>query len=172
MTTTLISSWRSQNGRWGVELVGDLEAWTANRVWAAQFGGEAIVQGAVLPLGNVKRTEVLRYVSPQEDPQAGQLFVVIGGNLEAVAGCKLVTNTHLQGGDFISVLVAREGAVWAEHGRLPVDVCYLSLVDGCLVDTPVGVLVAAGVVEAEGGSDEVPEVPALSDEVARAWESV
>lgn len=99
--------WKSQNGRWGVEVV-DARITRESLSYAKQaaFPGQAAARG------KAAGTSVYAV-----DPAAAG-FVVVSerAGFRAVSGCTVLESCGLQGGNEVAVVNAVEGAVWRTSG--------------------------------------------------------
>jgi hypothetical protein len=145
---------RSQNGRWGVQIVCKDEA--------ARFPA----QGSLRPLGRSAGITCFEFV-----PGETGTWVVTGGDLDKVQGpVEVAAKEDLQGGDSVTVLVCRPGAAWRSFGYRRRGSSWQMLTgEGSIIEPPVGVLLAAGVIQpAEVPAEDVilppepdPESPML-----------
>jgi len=119
---------RSQNGRWGLQIVGPEDT-------------EFPARGTLKHLGRRAGVECYE-VSPSDE---GDFWVVVGGDLEAISGCTEVCSMDLQGGSSVTLLSCRVGAVWQEFGYKRRNSEFRLLkTDGSTETPPVSVLLAAG----------------------------
>lgn len=141
----------SQNGRWGLQVVGP-------------EGVRLPARGALRHLGRRAGVECYEF-----SPDEGEFWVVLGGDLEAVSGCTEVCSKDLQGGDSVTLLSCRVGAVWQdfEYKRRSSRFRLLKA-EGRVVTPPVAVLLAAGLVEPVAEPEPVPEPPAPTGQMAAA----
>lgn len=130
--------WTSQNGRWGLEVI-DLPE--------SRFP----FRGTVERLGTLAGIKCLR-AKPNET--AGTWVLAVRAAVEAVMACSIVEQVSLQGGDAVSILIARPDAVWREWGYKGRSSYFLSLnKEGKVKELSPSVLLAAGLIE----PDEAPE---------------
>jgi hypothetical protein len=133
---------RSQNGRWGMQIVCAHE----REVAPARTGD--VLQGSLKPLGRSAGTDCFEFVPIGKggDPET---FIVIGSDLDQVQGpAKTVLSLDLQGNDQVTILVARPGACWKSYGYKRRGSSWQMLTaDGTIETPPVGVLLAAGIIQ-------------------------
>ena len=137
---------KSTNGRWGLQIMG------ANDVELPERG-LVFRNFTVKDYGTTAHMWVLELVS------ADGFFTIVTGEAKCITGCTLVAEQNLQSSNEVSVIVARPGAIFKEIGYKGRSSQYITIdSEGKKVPTPVGMLVAAGLVEPEI-KDPEPIIP-------------
>lgn len=139
----------SQNGRWGLSVVGP-------------EGTTFPAEGRLVSLGDIEGHQTFEFC-PAETGQ----WVVVGGDLEPIQGCTAVAEVGLQGGSCVSVLVCGEFAAYRRYGYKRRGQDVVCLHRGQAVDVPASVLAAMGILPCYR-EEVVVENPALSGALAAA----
>lgn len=149
-----VRTWRSTNGRWGVQCVYPVEVAEALRA--------GIVRAMLNPLGHAAGLDCFEII-----PTALDNFVVIGQDLIPHAGCIRVVHSDLQSNDYLTILVARAGAIWEDFGyRRRSSEFRVLTSSGEAIEAPPAVLLVAGMIEPHELPADVPVPPQLAEAVA------
>jgi hypothetical protein len=151
------ATWRSQNRRWGTQVVG-----------LSNADAKGAHRGTLRSLGRAGGLDCFEF-SPDA---GGDIWVVIGDDLEPVpdAGAVTVQQQGLQGGDEITILVATPGALWRswDYKRRGVSIKMLTP-SGEIIEPPPAILLAAGLLSAKPESiKEIPTPPPIGGQLAAA----
>jgi hypothetical protein len=145
----------NQAGRSGVAIVAPEECVTADYV----------AVGTVVNIGNLAGCRTVKVTEGGD--QIAMLVSV--GSLRPVHGATVVNSVYQRGGRgscSAYLLVARQGAL-VEVGHQFGGSEYKTVTPSGLKEAPVGVLVAAGLLEPEEKEVEVPEMPTAMEEALR-----
>ena len=145
-----VLSARSQNGRWGVQIV--------SRDEEARFPA----QGSLRPLGTSAGITCFEFV-----PGETGTWVVTGEDLDNVQGpATVAAQIGLQGNGDITIIVARPGAAWKSYGYKRRGSSWQMLTgEGSVIEPPVSVLLAAGIIQpAEVPAEDVILPPEPEEE--------
>ena len=143
----------STNGRWGIEIVSPAEG---EIKWPAR--------GTLKSLGSIEGRDVFRF-----DPDDGsQTWVLPGRDLEPLSGASTAIKMSLQSSDSGTIMILGPQAAvrsWGYKGRSSHVTLYL---EGVAQDCPASILLALGLIEAQGKLIEIPPPPPVSGAMAEA----
>ena len=157
----------SQNGRWGVAIVSDSlpesalqSTYAGRRVLASEP-----VQGTIRHLGKDGRRHDVYILD--HDPDA-ESWVMVGDDLDPVAGAVRVESMDLQGHSSVSILLLGPDAVVRSYGyrRRNSDVTLYRR--GAKQRMSPAVMLALGITPPGGEPEPTPEIPAIGGQLAAA----
>lgn len=160
MAASVLFETRSTNGRWGVQIVGEIQLPDEERFDARPR------QGRLEALGRRGGLQCFRFVAV-----AGDQWVVVGDGLVPVegAGSVLVHSEDLQSNSSCVLLHVRGGGLYRWVGYKGRSSGYTQLVGGSTSEAPAGLLLEAGIIEpVEGSVKEAPEAPPFNAAFAAA----
>jgi hypothetical protein len=139
----------SQNGRYGVAIVGE-------------EGISFPAEGKLVSLGSIAGHDTFEFL-----PDNGGQWIVIGSDLEPIVGCAAVLNMGLQGAKSVTILVCGEFSAYKDHGYSRRGHEVICRSRGKRIDVPASVLAAMGILPCEREEVRV-EIPALDSPLAAA----
>lgn len=143
----LLSKWTSTNGRWGVEIVGDLPDGQ---------GWQKLMPGHLVPLGTRGGMQCFCY-SPE-----GEGFIATLGDAVPASGSGAVEvcSMDLQSSSRVTLFHAIAGAIFQVFGYKRRGSDFLAITaDGNLKPVPAGVLLALGLIQ-PSKDEEIAPAPA------------
>lgn len=141
----------SQNGRWGLAVVG-------------QEGTTFPAQGSLRPVGKVAGLATYEFVTGETGT-----WVLVTDDVTVHGGATLVESKDLQGGQVASLLLLGPQAVVEHHGYKRRSSRIVAYVAGVEVLIPGTVLAAMGLLQADGEVAVVEPPPALEGSMAAAF---
>ena len=144
----------STNGRWGLTVVvpDDFENWPA--------------KGRLTSLGVIEGHKIYQF-----DPCESGDWIEIGGDIEPIAGCKVVDSEDLQSSDMVTLLSGGDFYVYRSFGYKRRRCTVVAYKNGEPVKLPAAVMAAMGLIPTDKESvDTAP--PPIDGALAEALKKV
>jgi len=139
----------STNGRWGLTIV-------------HEDGVKFPAKGILDSLGKIEGHDTFQFTADENGD-----WIVLGGDLEPVSGCKIISKMGLQSNDYVTLLSGGKFLAYKSFGYKGRSENLVAMKDGVEVKLPASVLAAMGIIPCEKTAVDT-EPPALNSSLADA----
>jgi len=148
--------YRSQNGRWGLSLVCPDEVYLS----------EDPTEGSIEKLGKFEGLETFVFTPGK----TGAWYCVsrAKGGVDPIAGCRVIHNEDLQGGNNVAILEGGGFFAFRAHGYKCRSSEIVAVSKGARIHASAGILAAMGLIPTPKRETIKPEIPALGGALADA----